>query len=480
MRSATRTIAATMVIAVALAACGGGDDGGDADRRDDRSEDRGEDRDDDTGDTRAPEDEDQPEDTLVVVSTVPVTPAPVVTEVAATVPEVDGVLVVEESFDDDTNGWTPSVIDDEYGQAEIVDGQLVYTGIATTQDASGGFLGPALLWPTSLEPLATQLSAVRVGAIVAATRGGSGGVICGVDPTDADLRYYAFVVSSAGVIGIQKTGRDGSVETLARAPEGDGLPADPVVPIDGTAVEVEGVCEPTPEGTELTMLVDGVELLRVTDTTDPVVVGLPGVLFGESTVITRAEGFVPHGIAVDEFRVHDISNGAPAPVPPSTAPPLPSIEPVSLTCTDGTGDLTTDKGDPFTPTVEAGTDITAVSVTADLNAVTFVVDLAAAPPVDSTTVANGPLSWNASLSLADGSRTTLIIQLAGSTFDSLAGSNLAGSVSEPGQVVLDGTRLTAIFPSGAAPSFAVTEWFAFTSWTPLDGPAARIDDLCEA
>jgi hypothetical protein len=478
MRKVTRTIAMTLVLATALAACGGGDDA-EGDRRDDRSEDTRDDRDERDGrdDDTTPEDTEEAPPT-VPVSAAPATPAPIPTEAETTTPP-DEVLVIEESFDDDTHGWTPSAITDEYGAAEIADGQLVYTGIATTQDASGGFLGPALLWPTGLEPQATQLSAVRVGALVAVTRGGSAGVVCGVDPTDADLRYYAFVVSSAGVVGIQKTGRDGSIETLARAPEGDGLPADPVVPTDGTAVEVEGVCVPRPDGTELTMVVDGVELLRVTDVDDPVVVGLPGVLFGESTVITRAEGFVPHGIAVDDFRVHDLSNGVPAPVPPSTAAPIPSVAPVSLACTDGTGDLTTDKGDPFTPTVDAGTDLTAVSVTADLDGVTFVADLTAAPPGDSATVAGRPLSWNASLSLEDGSRTTFIVQLNGSSLEALADSNLAGSVSEPGQVVIEGTRITATFPRSAAPAAAVTEWFAFSSWTPLEGPAARIDDLCE-
>lgn len=228
----------------------------------------------------------------------------------------EGEVVLEEPFDDDSNQWGPENYDDEFATGAIDGGFLTFSQSASFVETlpEGQVAGPGLFWPSAVDDLAPDLTAVRVEVIVSLSRGGAAGVACGIDPTGDDERFYAFTLSSAGVVAIQKYESDGSFGSLVQAPEVDAddprIPEGGPVEYDEDAVyELAGECTTDGDGTTLTFEVDGTVVLQHVDADDPIPSGTAGLQYSESSLLTRVEGFEPFGIAFDDWRLIDLAGG---------------------------------------------------------------------------------------------------------------------------------------------------------------------------
>ncbi len=276
--------AATLLLALA-AGCGGDDDGGD---------------------------EASPTTAGPAPTAAPATTAPPSSTTAAA-----GEVVLAETFDDDANRWSPESFDTDTATGEIADGQMTFS-VSESPSAGapeGQVALPTLFWPSAIEGRADQLSDVRVDTTVSFTEGAQVGVSCRiVDPTGDDFRSYDFAISSAGVASISEVDEAGSPEQLARAPEmvegaEPALPDDPAFEYDpAQAYELGAECRGGQDGgpVELTLFLDGEELLTAEDAEDPIPTGIASANYGESTLLTQLDGFTPFGVAFDDWTLTEL------------------------------------------------------------------------------------------------------------------------------------------------------------------------------
>jgi hypothetical protein len=220
-----------------------------------------------------------------------------------------GDVIIEESFDDDSNDWAPEALDDEFATGEISNGFMTFSVSQSLVEGlpEGQASVPALVWPTAIEDDAEDFEHIRVETTVSFTEGGVAGLACGVDPSGQDLRTYFFSLSSSGVLAISEFTEDEVLEQLVRLPEDDDSGETGFDYDEDDVYELAVECEGDEDGTELTMELDGEEVLSTTDTTDPIEAGVPAVHYTESAILTNENGFEPFGIAFDDFVVTDLS-----------------------------------------------------------------------------------------------------------------------------------------------------------------------------
>ncbi len=269
---------AALLLALTLVAAGcGGDDGGDGDDVAAGSD----------GD--APEAEDEPE-------------------------EPEGQVLLEEPFDDDSNLWGP--VSDDIVESEIADGALTFDFISDIYETipEGASPVPFQQWPSAFDGVAGELTDTHLEATTTFTRGGTAGLSCRIaDPSaeSTDYRGYVGQIASSGVSAIVEFSADGTPTQLARYPEADPdadpdapaeLPEDPIPDHEDDAVyDIAFDCIDTDEGVELTLTLDGEEILSVTDTEDPITTGTFGVVYGVSGLLHELEGFQPFSVSFDEM-----------------------------------------------------------------------------------------------------------------------------------------------------------------------------------
>jgi hypothetical protein len=223
--------------------------------------------------------------------------------------DADGDVIIEESFDDDSNDWAPEALDDEFATGEISDGFMTFSVSQSFVEGlpEGQASVPTLVWPTAIEDDAEDFEHIRAETTVSFTEGGVAGLACGVDPSGRDLRTYFFSLSSSGVLAISEFTEDEVLEQLVRLPEDDDSGETGFDYDEDDVYELAVECEGGDDGTELTMELDGEEVLSTTDTTDPIEAGVPAVHYTESAILTNENGFEPFGIAFDDFTVTDLS-----------------------------------------------------------------------------------------------------------------------------------------------------------------------------
>lgn len=227
----------------------------------------------------------------------------------------EGEVVLEETFDDDSNEWAPEAFDDEFSTGEISDGFLSFSQSASYAETleEGQAAVPPLFWPSAIDDRAEDLTSVRVEVTATFTRGGTAGLVCGIDPTNEDPRFYAFTLSSAGIVAIQKYDADGTYGSLVQEPEVESgateLPDEPgPVDFDEDAIyELAAECTTDGDGTTLRFEVDGSEVLYEVDSDDPIPARIGGLQYSESSLLTRVEGFTPFGVVFDDWRLVDLA-----------------------------------------------------------------------------------------------------------------------------------------------------------------------------
>ncbi|MCU1370941.1 MAG: hypothetical protein JWO77_2135 [Ilumatobacteraceae bacterium] len=220
---------------------------------------------------------------------------------------LDGETIVDESFDDDENGWIyDSGLPGRSVEVSLEEGALAF---------SGGIEGQVNSWPHAFDQDAADLADQRVSATLAVTKGGTIGVICRLAPEGAAPEQYTFNVSSAGTYDITKFDAD-EIDpiTLASDPPelkeqlDDGVdPGDvdiePAFEFDQDDMhDVVGQCVDGDDGVELTMWVDDEQVLTATDDDDPIESGLAGVTVDASLIATGGE-FEEYDAMADDFEM---------------------------------------------------------------------------------------------------------------------------------------------------------------------------------
>lgn len=264
-------VALLMALLLVAAACGGGDDGGSSSSGDD--------------DESTEETEDAPE-------------------------EPEGQVLVEDSFDDDTNQWGPQ--SDDTTDAAIEDGALTFesTGDVFETVPEGLAPSPIILWPSAYDGVVPELSDTHLEATVSFTEGGVAGLACriaDVSPDSTDYRAYWSIVSSTGGVGIVQSFEDGNFESIAQNPESDpdaepALPEDPAYDFeDGATYDIGFDCIDTDDGVELTATIDGEEIVSTVDDEDPIETGTFGVAPNASPLLHELNGYEPFRVSYDDF-----------------------------------------------------------------------------------------------------------------------------------------------------------------------------------
>ena len=219
----------------------------------------------------------------------------------------EGVLI-DETFDDDSNQWGP--VDSDFTTGEITDGTMTFRFLENSLESPDDTVFGELYWPSVLDSVATGLTDVRAETSVQMGRGGVAGVICGLDPTGADLRYYEVVLASSGVVLIDKYEQDGSVTRLARLPEQSSntagaplaLPDDPAFDYSEDATyDFAAECRLGDDRAEITLQLDGETMLTAVDDQDPITNGTVGISYTQSRTVEAVEGFTPFDVVFDEF-----------------------------------------------------------------------------------------------------------------------------------------------------------------------------------
>lgn len=391
---------------------------------------------------------------------------------AASGPGTEGTVVLTDTFDDDTNGWSPESLDDEFATGVIADGVMSFSQSTSYLDTlpEGRTAVPLIVWPSLIEPIAESLTDVRMEATVALTTGAAAGFACGVDPTNERQSAYFVGLSSAGIVTLNKFGADGRFDKLAQIPEmpADGpaaLPADPAFDYDpATAYRLAAECRLGSDEAEITLELDGEVLLTVVDDDDPIASGIVGVYHGESSLLNEIQGFQPYGVVFDDVVITELPDAG-------SAEPA---APFKTFCTDDTGDQRDDKGNPLGG-VNESTDLVGASLASDGTTLVATYELAAAPPTDSAE-ASDRLRWVTTLSTPDRRIVIETIRV---------GTEFRAQLAEPARghsvdllAELTGSRLTVSAPLDALEIPSVFDWTAYTEWYPLEGPAARVDDVC--
>lgn len=408
------------------------------------------------------------------------TTAPTTSEPATT----GGEVVLAETFDDDANGWAPEAFDTETTTGEIADGLLTFS-VSDSPSAGlpeGQVALPTLLWPAVIEERADQLADVRVDTTASFTAGSQVGVSCRiVDPTGDDFRSYDFALSSAGVLSIAEVDAEGTPTTLARLPaasdEGDAdeptLPDEPAFEYDPNATyELGAECVGGRDGepVELTLFLDGEEVLRAEDTDDPIPSGIASVNYGESNLLTQVNGFTPFGVSFDEWTLTDLGGGAPAGGRDQAAP-------FSSSCDDTTDDLADDKGNPLEGLDDPGTDLVTVSLERVDGVLAVEIQVDGDLPADASSVTDRPLRWGVSMD-TDDQAILLETILDGDQFQARIADQAAGGAQLDLEPLVEGDTISLDIPLDEFPMPDEFAWNAFTEWYPTSGEAARVDDVC--
>jgi hypothetical protein len=220
--------------------------------------------------------------------------------------EEDAQVLIEDSFDDDSNGWGPEGLATDDQTAEIADGAFSFS-VTADQYASvpeGQTLVPNLVWPSVIDGVAPELADTRVEVEAQSGATGAVGVACRIadpSPTSTDYSAYLFTVGGSGLAAINEVEDDGTFNNLAIAPEYDTENPPTELPIDGAVVDWEDgqtytlglQCIDAADGVELTGTLDGEAVISTVDSDDPIPTGTAGIVSGQSKLVTDIEGFTP-------------------------------------------------------------------------------------------------------------------------------------------------------------------------------------------
>jgi hypothetical protein len=387
------------------------------------------------------------------VATTTVETVPRTTTSPATLPTVPPRTTVEtqpghdaeraffDDFDDDSGEWGPEALNDDFVSGEIADGFLSFSQSASyIETLPEGQTGtPLVLWPSLLDEFAAAYTDLRIETALVMTRGASAGLVCGIQPDGDDPRYYAFTLSSSGVIAIQKFERDGSFGNVARVPATPAdappaLPDDPAFEYDPeTLYTLTAECLLGEESSQLSLELDGEVMLTYEDTDDPISSGIAGVQYSESSLLNLVEGFEPFGVVFDTFSLIDLNAGTGAPSSPGA---------FDSRCVDETGDMTDDKGNPLPELDSMGTDLAQVDLASDGSVLTVVWELADEAPADASATERGRLEWSVNLYSGDGEVITISAVLERTELTAFVDSNLA--VKDRVDVELVSLRATTV------------------------------------
>lgn len=217
-----------------------------------------------------------------------------------------GVVLIEDTFDNDENAWNPA--DERQFQAEIGKGTLSYT---VPKPFPKGFYYVA--WPTSTEPQAKKLTDVRIDTTVTTTGPGVVGIVCRLaDPEGGDLSEYEFKWGNAGLALITKASPKGKVSLVASNPPLKELqklkPGQAVQnpPYDTTGTyEASATCVGGKNGSpvELALSINGKKVVAGTDRRKPIESGIAGVYLGQSTLLK----FKPFTVDYDSWTLTDLA-----------------------------------------------------------------------------------------------------------------------------------------------------------------------------
>lgn len=408
--------------------------------------------------------------TVAPTTTVPASTLPPVTLPATTAPPVTtpdepaDVGVLFEDFDDDTNQWTPEALDDEFATGEIADGFMSFSQSASFLDTlpEGQTAVPLLVWPSVLDEQAAELTDVRFETALVMTRGASAGLACGIDPTGADERFYAFTISSSGVVAIQKFAADGTFNNVARLPNvpagaEPALPTDPAFDYSPESLyTVTAECLLGGDAAQLSLELDGEVLLTFEDADAPIPSGTVGVQYSESSVINVVEGFQPFSVVFDTFIAFDLDAGTGAPA---------AAGDFQSTCTDEAGDFIDDKGNSIEIDGPAGfgIDLAEVVLDAEDGVMTVVWFLNGPPPASSDeTGRDRAIFWSVGINGEDEFIEIRVI-LDGTEVTSAAHNNLADvrTVDLTDHVIISGDTVAVDVPLDEVEIPADFTWTAF-------------------
>jgi len=200
-----------------------------------------------------------------------------------------GAEILDERFDDDSNGW--GIVDGEEGQNYYENGNYI------VDFRSGQFLhwiSDGLLQEWESESV--DLHDVVIEAKVTTTRGeGVVGVFCReTADTDAEFEWYEFIVRD-GHAAIRRADLRGNLQVLA---ETDDL----ALPID-TPFTLEATCVgATDDAAALSLALNGEELLRATDDENPLTDGMVGIQIWDAPESLEAD---PPRVEWDSFLVSE-------------------------------------------------------------------------------------------------------------------------------------------------------------------------------
>jgi hypothetical protein len=219
---------------------------------------------------------------------------------------VRGEVLIEDSFDDDENGWGP--------QSDDAVDLSIEGGAFNMVVPSGDARGFVEYFPDVLLGAAEEgdLDSVEATAEISWTSPASPLLACYVDP-DLDSTApggYFFVVYPNGQAAIAKRLDSGEVEYLDRSASADDEDAEPLFDADDPddlSVELGMRCEPGDDGVELTLSLDGEEILSTTDDDDPYDGGLVEIVGARSKAAVEEVGERKWEIHFESLTVTDVS-----------------------------------------------------------------------------------------------------------------------------------------------------------------------------
>lgn len=196
---------------------------------------------------------------------------------ASTVADSSPVLL-DERFDDDTNGWG--------GTFQSFDaGEYLWALPAGQTDARAA---------DSLISIESEIDAVQVTMGFVAEGAGHVGIDCAVADVDGQADFYEVLLTDRGVAIRKSSFGDVLAVTLAEASE-------PVL-VDGADTEFTATCVRSADTYVLRLAIDGEEVLAATDD-DPLGPGAPGILAGALPRDRSPDGAT---IRFSSYLVHDV------------------------------------------------------------------------------------------------------------------------------------------------------------------------------
>lgn len=177
-------------------------------------------------------------------------------------------VLLDERFDDDSNGWGG-------GFQRIEDGKYVWELPAGQTDARAA---------DTLIADADAIDAVVVTTVFTPEGAAHVGVDCAVADIDGQADFYQLLLTDQGPVIRKASFGDVPPVTLAEADE-------PTL-ADGTEVELAATCTLGDDGYTLALAVDGETVLEVVDADDPLGTGAPGIVAGAAPRDRAPDGAV--------------------------------------------------------------------------------------------------------------------------------------------------------------------------------------------